>query len=205
LECAIRLIVFTLAICSATFLNGQAPSSSPRLKPQSALLQHPEWPKANAADVDTIEDTVRAFYSAISAPPGGKLNRDRLHSLFVPDGRIVVGLQARPGRAADVMLLTLDEYADRSDAATASGGFFDRNIANHVQRFGVMAQVYSTYESRSHLDDKKPMARGIKSFELLNSANRWYIVQIYWDSERPDNPIPDRYLHDSSDSAGEPR
>lgn len=41
------------------------------------------------------------------------------------------------------------------------------------------------------------MARGIKSFELLNSANRWYIVQMYWDSERPGNPIPDRYLHDS--------
>jgi heme-degrading monooxygenase HmoA len=41
------------------------------------------------------------------------------------------------------------------------------------------------------------MARGIKSFELLNSANRWYIVQVYWDSERPDNPIPDRHLHDN--------
>lgn len=34
------------------------------------------------------------------------------------------------------------------------------------------------------------MARGIKSFELLHSANRWYIVQMYWDSERPDNMIP---------------
>jgi heme-degrading monooxygenase HmoA len=60
-----------------------------------------------------------------------------------------------------------------------------------------MAHVYSTYESRSHPEDAKPMARGIKSFELLNSANRWYIVQVYWDSERPDNPIPDRHLHDN--------
>ena len=101
--------------------------------------------------------------------------------------------------------MTPDEYATRSDAATAVDGFFDRNIANRIQRFGVMAQTYSTYESRSHLDDKKPMARGIKSFELLNSANRWYIVQIYWDSERPGNLIPERYLHDSSDSSGKQR
>jgi hypothetical protein len=41
------------------------------------------------------------------------------------------------------------------------------------------------------------MARGIKSFELLKSANRWYIVEVFWDWERPDNPIPEHYLHDS--------
>ena len=41
------------------------------------------------------------------------------------------------------------------------------------------------------------MARGIKSFELLNSANRWYIIEVYWDWERPDTPIPERYMHDS--------
>lgn len=43
-----------------------------------------------------------------------------------------------------------------------------------------MAHVYSTFESRSDLKDPKPMARGIKSFELLNSTNRCYIVQVYW-------------------------
>jgi len=169
-------------------------------KPQTSLAQHPDWPQANPSDVDTIEDTVRAFFSAISAPSGGKLNRDRLHSLFVPDGRIAVCLPAPPGRVADVLFMTLDGYADRSDAATLKSGFFDRNLANHIERFGVMAHVYSTYESRSQSGDKIPMARGIKSFELLNSANRWYIVQIIWDSERPDNLIPERYLHDGSDS-----
>lgn len=65
-----------------------------------------------------------------------------------------------------------------------------------------MAQVYSTYESRSDPKDPRPMARGIKSFELLNSQNRWYIVQVYWDSERPDNPIPDLYLHNGPVEAG---
>jgi hypothetical protein len=88
------------------------------------------------------------------------------------------------------------EYADISDSQTVSKGFFDRNLANQVERFGVMAHVYSTYESRFDPNSTKPVARGIKSFELLNSDNRWYIVQVYWDSERPDNPIPDRYRHD---------
>jgi hypothetical protein len=73
----------------------------------------------------------------------------------------------------------------------------DRNLANQIERFGVMAHAYSTYESRYSRDSTKPVARGIKSFELLSSNNRWYIVEMYWDSERPDNPIPDHFLHDN--------
>jgi hypothetical protein len=53
--------------------------------------------QANQADVATVESTVRMFYDAISAPAGGKLDRDRLRSLFVPTGRIVMSrAQALP-------------------------------------------------------------------------------------------------------------
>lgn len=100
-------------------------------------------------------------------------------------------------RAADVRFLSPEEYVAISDAHTVTSGFVDSNPANQIERFGVMAHVYSTFESRSDPKDPKPMARGIKSFELLNSANRWYIVQVYWDWERPDNPFPKPYLHDS--------
>jgi hypothetical protein len=197
MEFIIRAFALSLAFCSATLLSAQSSSAISPQNPQPALSSHPEWPKANPVDVSTIEDTVRAFYSAISAPAGGKLDRNRLRSLFVPDGRIVNSRTPRSSRPADVTFLSPDEYANISDAHTATAGFFDRNLANQVEKFGVMAHVYSTYESRSHLEDAKPMVRGIKSIELLNSANRWYIVQVWWDLERPDNPIPDRYLHDS--------
>ena len=38
--------------------------------------------------------------------------------------------------------------------------------------------------------DGKPFARGINSIQLLNDGHRWWIVTVYWDSERPDNPLP---------------
>lgn len=203
LTSALGFVVLTL--CTTNVQYAQLTPSIPPSVPQPVLGLHPEWPKANRADVDTAEHTVRAFFRAISAPAGGKLNRDRLRSLFVPGGRIVAGVAPRAGRPADVILLTPDEYADRSDAATARNGFYDRDIANRIEGFGVMTHVYAAYESRSHLDDPKPMARGIKSFELLNGTNRWYIVQMYWDSERPDNMIPKSYLHPRSDRPCEPR
>jgi hypothetical protein len=117
----------------------------------------------------------------------------------------VASVAPRAGRPADVILLTPDEYADRSDAVTVSSGFYDRDIANRIEGFGVMTHVYAAYESSSHLDDAKPMARGIKSFELLHGTNRGYIVQMDWDSERPDNLIPKSYLRPRSDRRCEPQ
>ena len=29
---------------------------------------------------------------------------------------------------------------------------------------------------------------------LLNDGERWWVVSIFWDSERATNPIPERYL-----------
>ena len=192
------VVTFFLIICDSTPLFAEGPSVTPP-RPQADLNSHPDWPKANPADVVSIESTVRAFFDAISTPAGGKLDRVRLRSLFVPTGRIVGIRPPSTSQAADVVFLSPDEYAALSDSQTVSKGFFDHNLANKIERFGVMAHVYSTYESRFNRDDAKPVARGIKSFELINSGNRWYIVQMYWDSERPENPIPDRYLHDNTE------
>jgi len=52
-----------------------------------------------------------------------------------------------------------------------------------------MTQVLSSYESHRSPGDK-PFDRGVNSFQLLNDGSRWWIVSIFWDSERPDNPIP---------------
>jgi hypothetical protein len=191
----ILVLTLFLILSDPTLLLAESPLPAPQLD----LNSHPDWPKANQADVATVESAVRAFYDAISAPARGKLDRDRLRSLFVPTGRIAVGRPPSSSRAADVIFLSPEEYAAISDSQTAYKGFFDRNLANQIERFGVMAHVYSTYESRYDRDSPKPVARGIKSFELLDSNNGWYIVQVYWDSERPDNPIPDHYLHDNVD------
>lgn len=191
----IRSFALSLIFCSATVRADQNPA--PTQHAQSAIAANPEWPKADPADVATVEDILRAFYSAISTPAGGKLDQTRLRSLFVPGGRIAASVPPNSSRVADVRFLSPEEYAAISDAHTVTSGFFDSNPANQIERFGEMAHVYSTFESRSSLDDPKPMARGIKSFELLKSANRWYIVGVYWDWERPNFPIPERYLHSS--------
>jgi hypothetical protein len=154
LELVSRVFALSLAFCSATLLSAQNPSAIPPQIPLPALSSHQEWPKVNPADVSTIEDTVQAFYSAISTPAGGKLDRNRLRSLFVPDGRIVVSRPPRFSRAADIIFLSPDEYANISDAQTVTGGFLTKTLPSQVEKSGVMAHLYSTYESRSHPEDE---------------------------------------------------
>ncbi len=81
----IWVVTAFLTLSYPTLLFAESPSTSPPRAARLDLDSHPDWPKANQADVGTIESTVRAFYDAISAPAGGKLDRDRLRSLFVHD------------------------------------------------------------------------------------------------------------------------
>ena len=76
-------------------------------------------------------------------------------------------------------------------------GFFEKEVARRVERFGNIAHVFSTYESRRHADDPQPFARGINSIQLMNDRNRWWVVTVFWQAERPENPIPAKYLPNS--------
>jgi hypothetical protein len=120
-------------------------------------------------------------------------------AIFVdfPDSRPNLEQQCRRSEAMGRLCDSVIQLPRGIRSAFVLRHIYEFDTKETAAALGITAHVYSTYESRSHPEDAKPTARGIKSLELLNSANCWYIVQVYWDSERPDNPIPDRYLHDS--------
>ena len=39
----------------------------------------------------------------------------------------------------------------------------------------------------------EPFARGINSIQLYHDGARWWVVNVFWDSERADNAIPSEY------------
>jgi|SRR5207245_1916258 len=66
--------------------------------------------------------------------------------------------------------------------------------ARRTEQFGHIAHVWSTYESRHSEDDPEPFMRGINSIQLFYDGNRWWIVNIYWQQESVEDPIPEKYL-----------
>ena len=156
----------------------------------AALAQPATGPRA--ADSASPEAIIAALYDVISGPAGQARDWDRFRGLFSIGARLLPAAP-RPDGSAPVAL-SPDDYVTRSNDRLVKDGFFEQEIASRTEAFGTIMHVFSTYESRRAKTDEKPFARGINSIQLMQHGGRWWIVTVMWDSERPDNPIPVKYL-----------
>lgn len=158
-----------------------------------AVAQAPATPPARTADVASMDAIISAVYDVISGPAGQPRDWDRMRSLFVPGARLIPTIY-RPDSTPTLLVWSVDRYIDLAGPRLEQSGFFEREVARTVERYGGVVQAFSTYESRRTASDPKPFQRGINSFQLWYDGTRWWIVTIYWEGERPGNPIPERYL-----------
>jgi hypothetical protein len=158
-----------------------------------SIAGHSGWPVAKPENVKSPEAIVNAVYDVISGAKGQSRDWDRMRSLFIPDARLIPASAGKDGHT-DAVMLTIDGYIARSSGRMTSAGFFEHSIHNEMQQFGNIVQVWSTYESRHNAEDATPFARGINSFQLLKDGDRYWVVNIFWDSETPTKPIPAKYL-----------
>ena len=154
---------------------------------------------ADPADVESIGAIMTAVYDVISGDAGEARDWDRFHSLFVPGATLSpVG---RPQGSSTYMrrVMTTDQYVEGAGQSLEANGFHEVEINRVVEQYGVIAHVFSTYESRRLASDPEPFARGINSFQLMNDGSRWWVVSIFWLGEGPDHPIPAKYLPGGGD------
>jgi hypothetical protein len=151
-------------------------------------------PQVATADVESIDAIVNAVYDVISGPAGQQRDWDRFRSLFLPGAKLIPVFKPQEGEGEAHLMWSPEEYVERAASRLESAGFFEVEIHRTVERFGPVAHLFSTYESRHRADDETPFARGINSFQLMNDGTRWWVVNILWTSERPDLPIPGDYL-----------
>ena len=151
------------------------------------LLAATKTAPAPDPEIPNIQATVYAMLNVISGP-AGRRDWNRMKDLFVPGGLMISARKDGPN------VMTPDQYIERVKPIFDQEGFFERPVVNKIEHYGNIAHVFCTYESRHNSNDAKPFARGINSIQLLNDGKRWYVVTIFWDSERPDNPIPTKYL-----------
>ena len=149
--------------------------------------------KADPKDVESIDSIVDAVYDVISGPAGHERDWDRFRSLFAEGARLAP-IRVPGEGAATVRFTEVNDYITNANASFLANGFFEREISRKTESFGHMAHIFSTYESKRTWEDKEPFARGINSIQLLNDGSRWWIVSIFWDSERPGQPLPEKYL-----------
>jgi hypothetical protein len=200
-----------LAFCVSFLLVWSAGASSPNQESSSAApaqssartrgqqtvpAAHPTVPAARPDDVDSIEHIIAAVYDVISGP-AGKRDWNRFRSLFFYDARLIPNHHYENGVVPSTRVhrvLTPEEYMERSRDLFDKKGLFIKSVAKRVESWDQIAHVWSTYESRHAAGDTKPFVRGIDSFQLLNDGRRWWILTMYWQSEDPAHPLPEKYF-----------
>lgn len=154
--------------------------------------------EADPADVESIDAIIAAVYDVISGPSDVERDWDRFRTMFHPEGRLIpTGPSPSGGWGARVM--TVDEYVELAGNQFANApifqgkGFYEVEASQRVERYGNIAHVWSTYESR--LDpSEEPFQRGINTFQLMHNGSGWQVMSILWQAESDDAPIPAPYL-----------
>jgi hypothetical protein len=171
---SIALAILTLTLSLPAFAQTLAPSPAP------------STPTANPSDVKSIDSILTELYAVISGAPGDR-DWNRFRSLFAANARLTAVTKEASDHPARPM--SPDDYINLAGSYFKTHAFYEKPIVNKVDRFGNIAQVFSSYESRN-APTEKPFARGINSIQLFYDQNRWYILSILWDEETPTNPLP---------------
>jgi hypothetical protein len=171
-----RLPTLLFTLCLAA---GVAPSAA-----QGTLPARP-------ADVGSIDSIITTLYAVISGPVGQPRQWDRFLSLMHPEARLMPTRCDSEGKCG-VRVMTPMDYRTRADSFLVAIGFRELELKRTTERYGSIAQAFSSYQSFRGTETA-PFARGINSIQLLWDGSRWWILSVYWDAERPGNPLPAAY------------
>ena len=141
---------------------------------------------------EKIEVLVRKLYGCISFEPGGKPDFSTLRTIFFDGARLINNSGEKPG------VVTVEGYIERFGGAIADGrviSFQEKEIASRTERFGKIAQRFSTYESRYLKDDSEPFDAGINSVQMMEVGGEWLVTSLIWNNESEGRVIPEMYRH----------
>lgn len=146
-----------------------------------------------AEKVISLDSTLTALYGVISGEKDEERDWQLFKFLFHPDAKLIPSGKNQDGNFS-VRYMSPQNYIDVAGKWLVENGFYEKEINRKVDTFGNITQVFSTYESFHSKVDTEPFMRGINSIQMLYDGNRWWIINVYWMQETPENPIPEKYL-----------
>lgn len=172
----LAVALLPLAACAAETPEESPGGSVMDADQRAAILELPDSPAPMAEDVASPEAVVQAVYASISGPAEKDEPRDwdRLRSLLLPEARLVlVRWQSPEGEEEEILRgWDVEGFIEAARGFYHESAFYEREVGRRVDRFGNIAQVFSTYESRVGSEESEPVARGINSVQLVRADGR---------------------------------
>lgn len=149
---------------------------------------------ATNPELATVDGVIKNLYNVISGPAGQVRDWNKMRDLFRPEARLSSLGADRDGKPRFITM-AIEDYIRNSGPNFEQNGFFEREIGRVIEQYGDMVHVFSAYEARRAEKDTTPYMRGINSIQLIKKDGRFWIVNIVWNTETKENPIPAKYLN----------
>jgi hypothetical protein len=150
-------------------------------------------PLNSAADescLATAEDVVKKLYGLVTFDAGSTPDWDRVKSLFIERGVIVLRTSRTETTVFSVQGFVDDFVNFIERAQVIKTGFKEEIKRMKSMVFGDIATVLVLYEA-SISGRARPPQQGVDSFSLIKKDGRWQIVSIVNEIPTPKRPIPE--------------
>jgi hypothetical protein len=130
---------------------------------------------------------VDAFFGEFVSGPGCPERMTSLRALFVPRAVVVRTCGLEPS------VMTVEEFIAPREALLTGGSLTDFRewpVAGHTEVFGDIAHWFGSY-AKAGLQEGAPFSGcGMKSIQLIRTAEGWRISAAAWDDERDGVTLP---------------
>ncbi|WP_242921616.1 hypothetical protein [Pontibacter liquoris] len=148
--------------------------------------------KVQPADVASPEAITAAALRLISGPQGQERDMEAFKALFLPNAQL--GGVFFKADSSFVRITTAEKFAERNGPAYKELGFYENQLALRVERFGLLATAFQTYETRTGTKNGKVEDRGVNTYQLVYDQGRWWIASLLFTPETTKYPLPGKYL-----------
>lgn len=139
----------------------------------------------------TIEGITNKMIELISGEIGEERNWDAYRNLFLPRAQKISLGKTKDG-TTKARVMSLEEFVRNVGPLYAKNGFEEYAIGLTINEFNGIANVFQSFYCKNLTGTYEK--RGINSYQLVYSKNRWWIASTMFANETEDSPIPDKYL-----------
>lgn len=172
-----------ILILIASIFSLNVPTAYAQTKSTLGSISH----EAREQDVSTIDGIMKAYYEVVSGPANTPRDIARDLSLHHPKAQVFPLMHDKDGNP-NLLVFSVQEF-HAWGKPVYDAGFFENEVKRTVTSFGQTFHVWSTYETRTQANGPV-VGRGINNIQLYFDGKRFWIVSETWDSERPNNPMP---------------
>ncbi len=133
----------------------------------------------------------------ISCEKGSTIDWESFRQLFLPTAQFI-SMRTNASGQSMVEAKNLEQFIRDVGPMYTKYGFEEKVIGLEVQQFNDIANVFQSFHC--YTPDKAYEAKGINSYQLVYSSQRWWISNLMFTNASEESEIPDTYLFEEKKS-----